>query len=204
MEGLIRIFLRWESVLAMETATLALFTERGGAYGSQRFDIAHEPVQPSVRCFYSLWYLAPTSRMREASEQIESALIEDPLNLLFRSISGWYLLAAGHRAGLEAKLRQVLELDASYWLAYTWLAASRMGQGRLAEALAFAERTYSLAPWNLAVAGLFAGILERSGDKDWARSLIEKLGDGSAFGAPAGFFMYYVAVADIDRAADWF
>jgi hypothetical protein len=35
--GLSRIFSRWESALARETATLAFFTgEKGGTYGSQR------------------------------------------------------------------------------------------------------------------------------------------------------------------------
>ena len=36
VQRLIRIFLRWESVLATETVIVALFTERGGVYGSQR------------------------------------------------------------------------------------------------------------------------------------------------------------------------
>jgi hypothetical protein len=37
ISGLSGIFLRWESVLAKETATLALSRpKRGGAYGSQR------------------------------------------------------------------------------------------------------------------------------------------------------------------------
>jgi hypothetical protein len=61
MEGLSRPFLRWESVLAKETATLALFTtEQGGAYGSQRNEEMRtsglyvsgrfgEVLQPAVR-----------------------------------------------------------------------------------------------------------------------------------------------------------
>ena len=61
LPGLSRIFLRWESGLAKETATLALFTtEKGGAYGSQRnqemrtsglYVSGHfgEVLQPAVR-----------------------------------------------------------------------------------------------------------------------------------------------------------
>jgi len=189
------------AVLAMVAVLDYDWTEAGRQF---RLAIACEPVQPSVRSFYSQWYLAPIGRMKEAEEQIELALKEDPLNLYFRSLSSWYLLGAGRRPEGEAKLRQILELDANYWLAYTWLAASRIAQGRVAEALAFEEKAHSLAPWNLAVTGIFAGILERTGDNDRARNLIEKLGDGTAFGAPAGFFGYYFLIQDGDRAADWF
>lgn len=113
-------------------------------------------------------------------------------------------MATGQSVEAEAKLRQVLELDPNFWLPYAWLSAGCLALERLDEALAFAEKAHSLASWNASVIGHLAGILERIGDKVRARKLIEKLGDGTAYGAPAGFFCYYASVPDLDRAIDWF
>jgi len=169
-----------------------------------RLAIGREPIQPSVRMFYSQWYLAAVGRMKEATEQIELALKEDPLNLYFQAVSGWYRLGGNRPAEGEVKLQQVLELDGNYWLPYAWLAAHRMAQGQGEEALALAEKAYLLAPWNVAVSGLFAGLLERTGNKGRARNIVEGLGNGTAFGAPVGFFCYYMSLPNIDRAVDWF
>jgi hypothetical protein len=74
-----------------------------------------------------------------------------------------------------------------------------------AEALPLAEKAYALSPTNWASIGLLAGILERTGNnRARADALIEKLGDGSAFGAPVGFILYHLVRYQLDRAADWF
>jgi serine/threonine-protein kinase len=169
-----------------------------------RLAMAREPIQPLVRDFYSLFYLAPLGRMEEAEEQLQRALQEDPLNLLFRATLGWYLLAAGRLTEGESILRQVLELDENFWLPYIWLGAYRAIEGRLSDALRFTEKAYSFASWNLTTAGQLAGILERTGDASRAQRLVEKLGDGTAFGAPGGFIAYHVVRSEIDLAAYWF
>jgi hypothetical protein len=51
---------------------------------------------------------------------------------------------------------------------------------------------------------MFAGILEQTGDAGRAKTLVEKLGDGSAFGAPAGLVCYHAVRGDLNKAADWF
>jgi len=142
--------------------------------------------------------------MEEAEEQLQRALQEDPLNLLFRATLGWYLLAAGRLTEGESILRQVLELDENFWLPYIWLGAYRAIEGRLSDALRFTEKAYSFASWNLTTAGQLAGILERTGDASRAQRLVEKLGDGTAFGAPGGFIAYHVVRSEIDLAAYWF
>ena len=84
--------------------------------GSQfRLTMVRDPVLSLVRFFYSYFYLAPLGRMREAEAEMERAIAEDPLNLLFRAILGLFHVGTNRTAEAEAVLRQVLELDESYW-----------------------------------------------------------------------------------------
>jgi eukaryotic-like serine/threonine-protein kinase len=168
-----------------------------------QFAMAREPIQPFVRYFYGHYFLAPLGRMKEAEEQNERGLQEDPLNLLLRSFSGIYHTAAGRAPDGHAKLQQVLELDGAFWIAYVWLATSCATNGHTDEAIAYAEKGQALAPWNPIWIGMSAGLLERKGQKDRALALLKELGDGSAFGAPAGFFTYYAVLKQIDAACDW-
>ncbi len=169
-----------------------------------RLAMAQEPVPTFLRYFYGHFFLAPLGRMKEAEEDNQRGLREDPLNLLFRSVSGIYDVVAGRVSEGQAVMRQLLELDDTYWIAYVWLATSCAMQGRTDEAIVHAEKARALAPWNPPVIGILAGILERKGEKDRAQALLKELGDGTAFGAPAGFFTYHAVLAQIDLAADWF
>jgi len=176
------------------------------AEAGREFHLAMSPehVQPLVRYFYSHFYLASLGRMREAEQENQLALREDPLNLLCRSASGMYTLASGRLPEGVARLREVLKLDENFWLAYVWLAAHHAARGLLAEAAPFAEKLFSLAPWNVFATGLLAGILQRTGDTSRAQGLLDRLGDPTAFGAPGGFIAYYMALGEADLAADWF
>jgi len=189
------------AVLAMASVIDYDWNEAGRHF---RLAMAHEPIPPMVRYFYSGFYLSSLNRGIEADEEIQRALQEDPLNLLFRASLGMRLLAGGRVTEGEAIQWQVLELDENFWLSYAWLGALRVVQGQLAEALAFSEKAYSLAPWSLSMIGKLAGLLERTGDTSRSRSLLEKLGDGTAFGTPAGFFVYHMVRSEIDLAAHWF
>ena len=189
------------AVLAMASVIDYDWNEAGRQF---RLAMAHEPIPPVVRYFYSGFYLAPLGRGKEAEQEIQRALQEDPLNLLFRASSGWYLLGAARLGEGEAIQRQVLELDENFWIPYGWLGARRVVQGQLAEALTLTEKGQSLAPWNLTMVGQLAGILEMTADPTRAQLLLQKLGDGTAFGAPGGFFAYHMVRSEIDLAADWF
>jgi serine/threonine-protein kinase len=175
------------------------------AEAGRRFELAmsHDPIQPSVRGFYSLFYLAPMGRLQEAEEQVDRLLNEDPLNLFWGNIKGDYMLASGRFAEAEARQKQVLELDPNYWLPYGWLGSQYLAEGRVAEALEVLDRAHSLAGWNPALAGWHAGVLDLTGDKARAQAVVEKFENGAAFGAPAGLFAYYATIGDVDRAAQW-
>lgn len=177
------------------------WTEAGRQFA---LTLAREPIPPLVRYFYALFYLAPLGRIEEALEQIQRALEEDPLNVLFRTTVGMLLLGTGRGVDGEAALRQVMELDPNAWIPCLWLGPHFLAQGKIDEALALAERAYTLVPRNWGAIGLLARILELTGDRSRADELHQKIGSGEAYGAPAGLFFYYAIRSELDLAADWF
>jgi len=118
--------------------------------------LSNPPVQPVVRCLYSVWHLAPMERMREAEAQTVRSLDEDPLNIYARVMLGAQLFASGRSLEGETAARQALELDPNLWLAYLWRGAHHATHARVAEAYADLHKAYALAPWNVCVIGLFA------------------------------------------------
>jgi eukaryotic-like serine/threonine-protein kinase len=189
-----------EAVLGMAGVLDYDWTEAGRHF---RLAMAREPIQSLVRYFYGHYFLAPLGRMKEAEEEIERGLQEDPLNLLLRSVAGIYHIVAGRVSEGQAILRQLLELDDTFWIAYVWLLCACAMEGRIDEAIAYAEKIRALAPWNPAQIGMLAGLLERKGEKNRAQALLKELGDGTAFGAPAGFYTYHAVLGQIDLVCDW-
>ncbi|HLK21557.1 MAG TPA: protein kinase, partial [Bryobacteraceae bacterium] len=86
-------------VLAM-AAVLDYDWERAGA--EFRLALSQEPVPVEIRIDFSVWYLAPLGRMKEAQEQLERALIDDPLNVLARAHLGNFLFRLGKPSESEA------------------------------------------------------------------------------------------------------
>lgn len=169
-----------------------------------RLAFSYAPVPAYMRVDYSLCYLAPLGRMKEAQEQMERALIDDPLNVRVRAQLGGYLFLSGRSSESEVVENQALELAPGFFIPYFHLACHQVLQGRLAEARANAERCVAVAPWNPGAAGALAGILSVAGDEAEARKVMSSLGDGSAFGAPWGFIAYHLVRSECDRAADWY
>jgi serine/threonine-protein kinase len=169
-----------------------------------RLAVAREPVTPAVRYFYSSRCLATHGRLKEGEQEIKRLFQDDPLNLLWQTALGIYFVATDRFDEGESTLRHVLELEPSFWLAYPWLALIRLRRGLPAEALPLLENAHALVPSNWYDIGLLAGTLERLGETRRAASFIEKLGDGAAFGAPAGFVCYHYVRGDLDHAAEWF
>ena len=163
--------------------------------------MAHEPVPALVRFSYAASYLLNLGRSLDATHQMALAVRDDPLNGLYHVMLGMCLEASGKDGSEE--LRRAVELDDNHFLTFLvlgWINASR---GRIAEALAAAERAYSLAPWRSGAIGELAGVLVLSGNRDRAQGLLDKLGSGQAYGASHGLATFHLLCSDIDRAADW-
>jgi hypothetical protein len=83
------------------------------------------------------------------------------------------------------------------------LGLSQSLRGLPAEALATAESAYTLAPWNTATTGMFAGALMRAGERRRAEELLENLLPGDHYGTPLGLLVYHVVCSEMDQAAHW-
>ena len=170
----------------------------------RRFDIAfsRQPVSPNLRHWYGYFYLRKVGRSLEAVEQHRRALEEDPLNLILRSGLAVSLTAAGKDEEALSEVRKTLELDPNFVAAYT-LQTLNVTKVPLPEALAFAEKGHSLAPWHRPSIGLLAGLLVRNGDRARAAELLAALGDGQANGVPVAFAIYHLLGGEIEKAAEW-
>lgn len=165
----------------------------------ERFQLALavEQVPPEVRFRYAVMYLVPLGRVREALDQIASAVEQDPLNVVFR---GFFALVLGSqspdRAAVEG--RKAIEIDERHWLPHYAMSMLHFHRGELPEALQFAERGVRATAYVPLLAGLLAGLLRRLGEKDRADELLSKLR------APSSMFVYYMVSSEIDAAADSF
>jgi TolB-like protein len=164
--------------------------------------LSSDPVSPDIRYWYSLIYSAPFDQGAEALRQMDRALTEDPLNVLFRASRGFYHLAAGNEEHGAAELREALELDAHCFVAHLWLCALAVRHGRVDEALERAEKAYAVAP-STAI-GMLAAALLLKGETTRASALRGKLGAGEAQGAPAVLVTYYGMLGELDEAALWY
>lgn len=164
--------------------------------------LARGPLSGGARARYG-HYLIFTGRLDEAVPEHESAVQSDPLNLTLRSILSLVLMAAGKVADAARECRRILELDQNFHPAHFYLSLTYMQRGDLAQALASAEKAHSLAPWTLAVTGYIAGLLKLTGDSARAGTVLQGLGDGTAYGAPLGFVYYHLVCSEIEQAAAW-
>jgi tetratricopeptide (TPR) repeat protein len=160
------------------------------------------PLTGGARSRYG-YYLLFTGRTEAGLKEHEGAVEGDPLNLTIRSMFSVALIAAGRAAEAASECRRILELDENYHLGHLYLSLTYAGQGDIKEALASAEKAYSLAPWARSSTGYLAGLLKLTGDTGRAQQLLEKLGDGTDYGAPFGFVYYHLVCSEIEQAAEW-
>jgi serine/threonine-protein kinase len=168
-----------------------------------RLAMAHEPVSPYVRWYYSFACLLPMARLREHAEESMRARRDDPLSFLGGFQYAWGLLSAGEVDAGEAQLRQQCELLTNIFQPFYLLGLSQMLRGAHREGLASAEASYAKAPWNMTASGLYAGALARAGQARHAEDLLQKLRPGDGYGAPIGLAVYHLVNAELDRAAEW-
>ncbi len=205
--GAVQQALRIDPLLPDALATLgtitALYdydwTEAGRLF---KLATAREPVPPRVHQAYA-FYLHSLGRSAKAIEELERALVEDPLNLHSRIYLALALLVAGRDTDAAQECRRILELDNNHYMAFFLLSLFHAQQGRLVEATQAAEQAHSMAPWAMTVIGFLAGLRMRTGDPRRAAEVLQKLGTGEAYNAPYGFVYYWLLCAETDQAAYW-
>jgi len=164
--------------------------------------IAHSQLSPMVRVCYG-FYLTGIGQNAEAIEQMEQALIDDPLNLVLHLNLAMWLGIAGRHAETAKECRRILELDENYGFAWLTLSVANLRQGEMENALHAAEKTVALIPWSKGAQGSLAALLSITGDDGRAAEVLQKVGDGKTYGAPLGYCCYFMIRGEIDHAADW-
>ena len=172
----------------------------------RRYQLALETgsVSPWYYMIAAWGYLLASGRRNEAVWDLEHAVQADPLNLTCRCALAWCLAAVGRDAEAEEHFRQVIDLDDGFFWGWCGSAELHAAHGRFLEALPFAEKACSLAPWYMPAIGMYAGLLARTGSADRAGELIQKLGEAKAYGASTALALYHLCLGEIDTAAGWF
>ena len=166
--------------------------------------MARDPVPPDVHNWYGFFYLLPMGRTQDAIQEFELALLEDPLNLLFRVVLAYGLIRAARYDDAATQLNRILELDERFWQTYLILTLVYAWQGMLADALAVGEKGYSLAPWNTSVTGAFAAVLRKTGETSRAEEVLQPLRNApEAYAVPRGMFNFHILCDEIDQAVVW-
>jgi eukaryotic-like serine/threonine-protein kinase len=172
---------------------------------ARRFTLAtaDNALSPWALAYLGQFYLVASGRKKEGCDLVELAVQGDPLHLTIRILAAGCLGADGRYAEAEAHLRQILDFDANFSLAYSVL-ATQLAAGRMfLEALPFAEKAFSLAPWYTPNVGTYAGLLVRAGQQNRGKELIQRLSSGQVYGTPMGLAIFHTCCDEIDLAADW-
>jgi TolB-like protein/predicted Ser/Thr protein kinase len=171
----------------------------------RRFELALSchPVSFQVQSWYAAFHLLLIGRVREAIEENERALSQDPLSIPSRSTLVISLLALGRHADANREIRKMMEIDGNLPLQHHYLGLSYVAQEMYEEALACAERSYLLAPWYKPSIAMLAGLLARKGLTIRVQELLMKLGSRQEYGVPFSLAEFHLLCGEIDKAADW-
>jgi serine/threonine-protein kinase len=159
------------------------------------------PVSPRVRHLDAYFHLRHVGRADEAVAAHQSALIEDPLNLIVRVGHIACLRSARQHEEANREARLLLELAPEFVPTYTLLALD-VAREPPETHLAYAERTYHLAAECAGTVGIYAGLLRRAGNDARARALMESVGSAEEYGNPVDFALFHLANGEIDVAFD--
>jgi eukaryotic-like serine/threonine-protein kinase len=160
------------------------------------------PVKSAVHFHHAAMYLLPLGRAREAVREMQQALDQDPLNVVYRVVLASCLDAAEMPELAIAEASRALEIDENHWSVHAMLARTYASNGRTAEAIASAERAFQLAPWSPMVLGLLAGLVRKE-DRHRAEALVQRLMELPAHRTSIGMSQYHLACSEVEAAADW-
>jgi len=155
-----------------------------------------------TRSFYAQYYLLPLGRTREAIEQMQRVLEPDPLNVLYRSLLGLALHAAGDTERSNQELAKGLETEGAQWAIHAFSMHNHLAAGKVDEARAAAESAYRLAPWQPQVIGAIAGVLSLTSELERAGHLLQQLKDLPAHRVPNGMTVYHLVRSEPEPAID--
>ncbi len=157
--------------------------------------MAAEPVQPTVRIRYVLYYLLPLGRVADALRQGRLGLETDPLSVVLHygvAVSLYY--AKQYRETIEYA-RGALEIDPNFYITWQVMGQAQLQAGFTEAAITSFKRVVELAPWHQSGVGHLAAAYCQAGDRElsleWARRFDPH---GGSYGAA----LYFAAAGDVD------
>jgi tetratricopeptide (TPR) repeat protein len=161
-------------------------------------------ASPLVQFDCGVFYFLGSGRLQEAVEQLQMAVQADPLNLMYRSMLAICQIWMGRNNDAEELLLQSRDLDPNFLLTGMYLAVLHASRQKFTEALPWAEKAFSVAPFYAPNVAVYAALLVRTGEPHRGREIIAALGPGKAYGAAWGMAVFHSICGDTDAAADWY
>lgn len=174
--------------------------------GAKLLDFGLAKMSPSAPAeahwTYAALYLSTFGRFEESSAEMRRAVEQDPLSVLWRGVLSGHLVCAGRyeeavQEGVKALGIATHEIHPHLGLGEAYLAL-----GRVAEAVACAERAHDNLPQQSMGTGFLAACLVRLGDTDRAEALLREMGESPK---PIwGRAWCHLLCSDLGEAARWY
>jgi serine/threonine-protein kinase len=144
--------------------------------------------------------LAEVGRHGEAIEEIRQAKIIDPLSLITNAVEGWILHLADRNDEAIEQLRETLEMDPNFPLAYLWIGQAYEQKGMYEEAIA-AFQSAGIPEARDALGHAFAA----SDRKREAHLVLNQLKSLSTqtYVSPYAIALIYVGLGEEEQALEW-
>jgi serine/threonine-protein kinase len=167
-----------------------------------RLATAAVPESAAVHFHHTAMYLLPLGLLREAIGEMQKALEQDPLNVVYRIVLAYSLDAAGMPELAIAEAHKALEIDENHWSVHAMVGRTYASSGKMEEAISSTERAFQLSPWSPMVIGLLGGLHFRAGHKDRAQMLVQRLTELPVHRLSIGMAQYHLACGELEAAAD--
>jgi TolB-like protein len=159
-------------------------------------------IGPNTHWAYANFYLGAFGHFQEAVLEMRQAVDKDPIHVGWRAVLTHSLNLAGLHEDAIRQARHAIEIDADHFLPHFTLGEVYLAMGRVADAIAAAERAHRCAPWHPMPTGLLAGALAQAGANERAKELILEMGDSPI---PVwGRVLYHLLCSELEAAADWY
>ena len=163
------------------------------------------PASSHVHTLRVAYHLVPTSRLREAEEEMERAVESDPVSPLAYIELGKVLLWARHFDRARAKLEAAFDLRPDYPPAAWYRGVGLYFQGRIEEALTVwqpAMRTVGANPAMIGAIGMALGYLGRHAE---ARAALAELAaaERERYAPVFSRAQIYLGLGETDAVFEW-
>lgn len=209
-EAAARRALELDPLLAEAFASLGLIRsvhhwEWAEAEGHYRRAIRLNPGYATAHHWFGIDFLAVLGRWEEAHEELDIARQLDPLSAIILECHGYLRMLERQYEPAIAIYREVLELDATFFKAYSSMGRAYTQMGRYEDAIAMFAKARAAADGVPSVLGALGQTYALAGHTDRARAVLGELRELVARGYVAStcFALVHTGLGEHDQALDW-